>query len=84
MRTGIMHSIGVRKRLCVSVLGGNQSIYFSRFRKYFGFGGYFVKQNCNFEYRIRCIELYMGTWFKIIHSSSVQVPSVCLRRSTIK
>jgi hypothetical protein len=26
MRTGIMHPIGVRKRLCVSVLGGKQSI----------------------------------------------------------
>ena len=44
MRTGIMHPIGVRKRLCVSVLGGKQSIYFSRFRKYFGFWGVFVKQ----------------------------------------
>ena len=44
MRTGILHPIGVRKRLCVSVLGGKQSIYFSRIKKYFGFWGVFVKQ----------------------------------------
>ena len=44
MRTGILHPIGVRKRLCVSVLGGYQSIYYSRFGKYFGFVGAFVKQ----------------------------------------
>ena len=44
MRTGILHPMRVRKRLCVSVLGGKQSIYFSRFRKYFGIVGYFGKQ----------------------------------------
>ena len=44
MRTGILHPIGVRKRLSVSVLGGEQSIFFSRFRKYFGYFGYFVKE----------------------------------------
>ena len=44
MCTGIMHPIGVRKRLCVSVLGGKQSIHFSRFGKYFGLFGVFVKE----------------------------------------
>ena len=45
MRTEFVHPIRVWKRLCVSVLGGKQSIYFSRFLKYFGIFGYFVKQN---------------------------------------
>ena len=44
MFTGILHPMRVRKRLCVSVLGGKQSIYFSRFRKYFICFGVFVKQ----------------------------------------
>ena len=44
MRTGILHPLRVRKRLCVSVLGGKQSVYFSRFRKYFVVFGVFVKQ----------------------------------------
>ena len=44
MRTGTRHPMRVRKRLRVSVLGGKQTIYFSRFRKYFGFLGVFVKQ----------------------------------------
>ena len=44
MRTGILHRMRVRKRLCVSVLEGTQSIYSSRFRKYFGIFGVFVKQ----------------------------------------
>ena len=44
MRTVILHRMRVRKRLYVSVLGGKQSIYFSRFRKYFGILGVFVKQ----------------------------------------
>ena len=44
MRTGILHRMRVRKRLCVSVLGGKQSIYFSRFQKHFGNFGVFVKQ----------------------------------------
>ena len=34
----------VQKRLCVSVLGDKQSIYFSKIKKYFGFGGYLVKE----------------------------------------
>ena len=65
MRTGSLHPVRVRKRLCVSFWGGKQSIYFSRFRKYFVLFGYFVK-NCNYEYRIRIrfIELYMVTWLK--------------------
>ena len=49
MRTGILHPIGVRKRLCVSVLGGKQSIYFLRFRKYVGFLCVFVKQIVIFD-----------------------------------
>ena len=44
MRTEKRHPIGVRKRLCVSVLGGKQSIYFSTFLKYFVFWGVFVKE----------------------------------------
>ena len=44
MRTGIMFRLRVQKTLCVSVLGGKQSTYFSRFRKYFDVFGYFVKQ----------------------------------------
>ena len=44
MRTRKRHPMRVRKRLCVSVLGGKQSIYFSRFRKYFGIFDVFVKQ----------------------------------------
>ena len=44
MRTGILHPIGVRKRLCVSVLGGKQSIYFSKIKKNFGFLVYFVRE----------------------------------------
>ena len=44
MRTGNPHPIRIRKRLCVSVMGGKQSIYFARFRMYFGFFGVFVKQ----------------------------------------
>ena len=44
MRTGSLIVLRVRKRLCVSVLGGKQSIYFSRFRKYLGIFGVFVKQ----------------------------------------
>ena len=44
MRTEIMFRLRVRKRLCVSVFGGKQSIYFSIFRKYFGIVGVFVKQ----------------------------------------
>ena len=44
MRTGKRHPMRVRKRLCVSVLGGKLSIYFSRFGKYFGFLGVFLKQ----------------------------------------
>ena len=68
MRTGSRIRLHVWKRLCVSVLGVKQSIYFSRFRKYFGFGGCFCKANSNLLYRIRirCIELYMVTWFKNI------------------
>ena len=44
MRTGSLICLRVRTRLCVSVLGGKQSIYFSRFRKYLGIFGVFVKQ----------------------------------------
>ena len=44
MRTGILFRLRVPKRLCVSVLGGKQSIYFSRFQKYYGILGVFVKQ----------------------------------------
>ena len=44
MRTGILHRMRVRKRLCVAVLGRKQPIYFSRFRKYLGIFGVFVKQ----------------------------------------
>ena len=44
MCTGILHRMRVRKRLCESVFVGKQSIYFSRFRKYFGIFGVFVKQ----------------------------------------
>ena len=44
MRSGILHRMRVWKCLCVSVLGGKRSIYFSGFRKYFCFFGYFVKQ----------------------------------------
>ena len=44
MRTRQRHPMRVRKRLCVSVLAGKQSIYFSRIKTYFGFLGYFVKQ----------------------------------------
>ena len=44
MFTGILHPMRVQKRLCVSVLGGKQSIYFLRFRKYFICFGVFVKQ----------------------------------------
>ena len=66
MFTGILHPMRVQKRLCVSVLGGKQSIYFSRFRKYFGIFWCFCTINCYFEYRIRslCILGDMGTWFK--------------------
>ena len=49
MRTGILFRLRVRKRLCVSVFGGKQSIYFSGFRKYFGVFGYFVKQIVNWN-----------------------------------
>jgi hypothetical protein len=44
MRTGILHPMRVRKRLCVSVLVGKQSIYFSKIKTYFGFWGVFVKE----------------------------------------
>ena len=44
MRTGSRIRLRVRKRLCVTVFGGKQSICFSRFRTYFVFGGCFVKQ----------------------------------------
>ena len=42
------------------------NLHFSENRKYFDFIGVFCKGNCNFEYRIRirCIEVYMVTWFK--------------------
>ena len=43
MRTGKRHPMRVRKRLCVSVLGGKLSIYFSKISKN-GFLGVFVKQ----------------------------------------
>ena len=44
MRTGILHPIGVWKRLCVSVLRGKQSIYFSKIKNDFDFLGVFVKE----------------------------------------
>ena len=44
MRTCSRIRLRVRKRLCVSVFGGTQSMYFSRVRKYFGILGAFVKQ----------------------------------------
>ena len=68
MRTGSRIRLRVRKRLCVSVLGGKQSTHFSKFRKYFDIVGIFCIINRYFEYRIRirCIWLYMGTWFKIV------------------
>ena len=59
MRTGILHPMRVRKRLCVSVLDGKQSIYFSRFLKYFGFGGVFVKQ---------IVIFYIGFGFVVLNS----------------
>ena len=67
MRTGSRIRLRVQKRLCVSVLGVKQSICFSTFRKYFGIFGIFCIINRYFEYRIRirCIWLYLGTWFKI-------------------
>ena len=43
MRTGKRHPMRVRKRLCVSVSGGKQSIYFSKSKTYFGVLGVFVK-----------------------------------------
>ena len=44
MRTGSRICLRIRKRLCVSVSGGKQSIYCSKIRKYFGMFGYFVKE----------------------------------------
>ena len=44
MRTEILHRMRVWKRLCVSVLGGKQSIYFSENKNYFGFFDVFVKE----------------------------------------
>ena len=44
MRTGKRHPMCVWKRLCVYVLGGKPSIYFSKIKKYFGFFGYRVKE----------------------------------------
>ena len=67
MRTGSRIRLRVWKHLCVTVWGGGkQSIYFSKFRKYFSVFAVFCTINRYFEYRnrIRCIELYMGTWFK--------------------
>ena len=68
MRTGIVHPIGVRKSLCVSVLGVNSRFTFQELKRYFDFGVFFVKQTINFNgrIRIRCIELYMVTWYKHI------------------
>ena len=66
MRTGKQAPMRVRKRLCVPVFGGKQTIYFSKIITYFVFFWLFCKRNCYFEYciRIRCIEVYMVTWFK--------------------
>ena len=55
MCTEILHPIGVRKRLCVSVLGGKQSIYLFEIWKVFWHFWLFCKRNCNFEYRIRIL-----------------------------
>ena len=44
MRTGILHPIRVRKRLCVSVLGVKCQFTFQKFESIWAFVGVFVKQ----------------------------------------
>ena len=84
MRTGILHPIGVRKRLCVSVWGVNSRFIFQELESILVFLVCFCKRNCYFEYRIRilCIELYMVTYLKNIfrHFFVVVVVVVSSRR----